>query len=328
MIITVVGVQAPEVSTKKPQVKTCGGPGVDLRLRATSAPDRRRGKVIPLRGAVAENVLAARLHYAGTLPTPCRRVKFFPAFGVPKHPAPRYPVIVKPGFLIHWRGNLLAGLAVLLPAVISITLLYWIFGTVSNFTDALLVFLPRSLTHTDKGVGPVVWYWSAVAFALAVLFVCVVGALTRHYMGNRMIAWADSSLMRVPLLNRIYGATKQIKEAFTAGGSSSFRTVVGVEFPSPGLWSIGFVTNDTAGELEHKLGRKMVCVFVPTTPNPTSGFLLMVPEEKAVKLGMTVPDGIKHIISLGALLQSPSSLRGAALPDAAARTSGEPHRAP
>jgi uncharacterized membrane protein len=110
---------------------------------------------------------------------------------------------VKPGFLVHWRGNLLAGLAVLLPAVISIALLYWIFGTVSNFTDTLLVFLPRSITHSDKGAGPVIWYWSAVAFLLAVLIVCVVGALTRHYLGKRLIDWAESNLMRVPLLNRI-----------------------------------------------------------------------------------------------------------------------------
>jgi uncharacterized membrane protein len=120
--------------------------------------------------------------------------------------------------------------------------------------------------------------------------------------------------MRVPLLNRIYSATKQIKDAFTSTGATSFRTVVAVEFPSPGLWSIGFITNESAGELERIRGEKMICVFVPTTPNPTSGFLIMVREANAIKLNMTVPDGIKYIISLGSILHAPPSVRGVPLP--------------
>jgi uncharacterized membrane protein len=131
----------------------------------------------------------------------------------------------------------------------------------------------------------------------------------------------DSALMRLPLVNKIYGTTKQVNEAFSATNKSAFRTVVLVEFPLAGTYSIGFITSEPQQEVRVRMGQKVLCVFVPATPNPTSGFLLMVPEEKVTKLDMSVADGIKYVISLGAILPGhvpapPPNLKGlpAALP--------------
>jgi len=115
-----------------------------------------------------------------------------------------------------------------------------------------------------------------------------------------LIEWLDGLMMQVPLLNKFYGAIKQVNEAF-AGNKNSFKTVVMVEFPSAGIYSIGFITNEQHGEVQQKTKAKVVCVFVPTTPNPTSGFLILVPEEKVTKLDMSVADGIKYIVSLGSI---------------------------
>ena len=122
--------------------------------------------------------------------------------------------------------------------------------------------------------------------------------------------------MRVPLLNKIYSATKQVNDAFSASNKSAFRTVVLVEFPHAGMWSIGFVTSEQQEEVQAKTGRRVMCVFVPATPNPTSGFLMMVPVEKAIKLEMSVAEAIKYIVSLGAILPefSPSLRRGDKIP--------------
>jgi uncharacterized membrane protein len=209
---------------------------------------------------------------------------------------------VKNHFIARWQANFWAGLAIVLPAVISVAVLGWLFGTVANITDTLLIFLPQRLTHHDQGAGPMYWYWSLVALALAVFLIGVVGLLARNYLGKRLIEWVDAALLRVPLLNKIYSATKQVNEAFSSSNKNAFRTVVLVEFPRPGVYSMGFITSEQHAEVQAKLGAQMICVFVPTTPNPTGGFLLLVPEDKVTKLEMSVADGIKYIISLGSIL--------------------------
>lgn len=208
---------------------------------------------------------------------------------------------MKKTLFAHWRANFLTGLAVVLPAVISIAVIIWLFGTVANITDLLLFFVPQNITHRNGGDGPMYWYWSAAAFALAIVLVSVVGLATRHYIGKKLIQLVDDVLLRVPLLNKIYGAIKQVNEAFTSGNKTAFKTVVLVEFPREGMYSIGFLTSEQHEEVQAKTKGKVVCVFVPTTPNPTSGFLVLVPEDKVTKLDMSVADGIKYIISLGSI---------------------------
>lgn len=214
---------------------------------------------------------------------------------------------MKNTFLARWRANFFTGLAVVLPGVISIGAILWIFGTVATFTDTLLFFLPHALTHRDKGAGPMYWYWSLAAFLLAIFLICVVGLAARNYFGKKMIEWADRLLMHVPFLNKIYGATKQVNDALVTGNKNSFKTVVLVEFPYPGTYSIGFLTNEDA-EIQMRPNEKLVCVFVPPTPNPTAGFLLLVPDEKVTRLKMSVADGLKYVISLGSIAPQELSL--------------------
>jgi uncharacterized membrane protein len=117
-----------------------------------------------------------------------------------------------------------------------------------------------------------------------------------------MIEWMDRALMQVPFLNKIYAATKQVNEAF-AGNKNSFKTVVLVQFPREGMYSVGFITSEQNDEIQAKTREKVVGVFVPTTPNPTSGFLILVPETQLIKLEMSVADAIKYIVSLGSISQ-------------------------
>src|SRR5208282_2684927 len=155
----------------------------------------------------------------------------------------------------RWRTCFFTGFVVTLPAIISIAAVLWVFRTVSNLTDLLLFFLPKTVSHEDGGAGPIYWYWSLVALVLAVILISVVGVLARYYIGKRMIEWMDNAMMQVPLLNKFYGAIKQVNEAF-AGNKHSFKTVVLVEFPGPGNYSVGFITNEAQGEIQQRAGKK------------------------------------------------------------------------
>ena len=201
----------------------------------------------------------------------------------------------------RWRANFVTGLAIVLPAVISIAVVVWLFRNVANITDTLLIFLPKEWTHKDNGAGPMHWYWSLCALLLAVLLIGLVGGLARYYFGKKLIELVDLALLRVPLLNKIYGAIKQVNAAFSPSNKSSFKHVVLVEFPRPGSYSVGFLTGEDHKEVQQKTRQHVLSVFVPTTPNPTSGFLVLVPENEITKLDMSVADGIKFIISLGAI---------------------------
>jgi uncharacterized membrane protein len=207
----------------------------------------------------------------------------------------------------RWRAWFLTGLVVTLPALLTLAAVKWLVGTISSVTDLLLFFLPRTLTHEslvnpNDGKGPMYWYWSLVALVLAVILISSVGVLARYYIGKRMIEWMDNAMMQVPLLNKFYGAIKQVNEAF-AGNKHSFKTVVLVQFPREGMYSVGFITSEQHDEIQAKTPEKVLCVFVPTTPNPTSGFLILVPEAQIIKLEMSVPDAIKYIVSLGSIAQ-------------------------
>ncbi|MCX8089366.1 MAG: DUF502 domain-containing protein [Verrucomicrobiae bacterium] len=201
----------------------------------------------------------------------------------------------------RFRACFVAGVAVLLPVIITLAIVKWLFGTVASLTDTLLFFLPQDLTHADGGRGPMHWYWSVFALALAVALVALVGLMARYYIGKRFIAWLDATMLRLPLLNKIYGTVKQVNEAFSSTKKTAFKTVVLVEFPREGLYSLGFITGEQHEEVQARTRERVVSVFVPTTPNPTTGFLILVPEDKVTKLDMSVADGIKFVISLGSI---------------------------
>lgn len=202
----------------------------------------------------------------------------------------------------RWRGNFLTGLAVVLPAVITLAIVRWVFGTVSSITDLLLFFLPRALTHEHEGDGPMFWYWSLAALALTVLLVTIIGRATRNYLGRRIIEIVDLWISQVPLMNKIYGTIKQVNQAFSSSKKSAFKQVVLIEYPRKGVYTVAFITSENHPEASARLGTDTVGVFVPTTPNPTGGFLLIVPRTEIIPLGMSVADGIKYVISLGSVV--------------------------
>ncbi|PHQ82419.1 MAG: hypothetical protein COB66_00290 [Coxiella sp. (in: Bacteria)] len=147
---------------------------------------------------------------------------------------------------------------------------------------------PHALFGTDvPGIGLI----------LTLVILLITGLLVTNFIGDRIVKAWDKLLSRIPLIRSIYSAVKQVTEALLKPSGKSFRKVLMIEFPRKGIWSIGFQTSET---FPHAPGDKNhITVFVPTTPNPTSGFLMIVPEDDVVELDMSVEDGLKTIISLG-----------------------------
>ena len=203
------------------------------------------------------------------------------------------------GPVAQWRADFFAGLAIVLPGMVSVGVVVWLFGNVSKVTDMLLFFVPTTWTHSVRAngePGEIFWYWSLIALLWAVFLISLIGRYGRNYLGRKAIEWTDSTLMQVPFLNKIYGTVKQVNESF-ANNKASFKHVALVAFPHPSSRSVGFVTGEQIGPS----GKKLLSVFVPTTPNPTSGFLVFAPEDEVTILDMSVADGIKFIISLGTI---------------------------
>ena len=148
--------------------------------------------------------------------------------------------------------------------------------------------------------------------AIVAAFLILLGALTANFFGRALIRWGERLLDAMPVVRSIYGTLKQIFETVTSHSAASFRDVVLVEYPRKGLWAIAFVSSETKGEIRHRLDQEMVNVFLPTTPNPTSGYLLFVPKKDVVYLDMTVEEGVKYVISAG--LVTPPRQQGVEAP--------------
>lgn len=189
------------------------------------------------------------------------------------------------------RRHFLTGLIVIVP----LGLTYYVISAIVGFMDQILAFLPPKF-HPDTylpfripGLG--------VIFTLIVIQ--VVGLLSANLMGRRIVKSYERILERIPLVRGLYVAVKQLLEQILSARSERFRRVVLVEYPRKGIYSIGFVTGEGRGETQLKTPKKVLNVFVPTTPNPTSGFYLLIPEEEAVQLNITVEQAFKLIISAG-----------------------------
>jgi uncharacterized membrane protein len=140
-----------------------------------------------------------------------------------------------------------------------------------------------------------------LGLVVLVVLIVGVGAIASNFFGKRLIAGGERVVNRIPIIRWIYRTTKQMFATILKERSTSFRRVVLVEYPHKGTWSLAFVTSETGGRLAGDLGRKVVTVFLPTTPNPTSGFFLIVPEEDVVSLDMPIEEGLKLVVSAGVL---------------------------
>ena len=184
------------------------------------------------------------------------------------------------------RNWLISGIAVILPIAVSIFVLLWLF----NFLDNILAG-PVTLVFGRKIPG--------VGLAALILILLLVGMFTSNLIGKRIAKWFHELVERLPIVGSIYKPVSKISSSFSSEKSKSFQSVVTVDFPTKGITSIGFITNDDVSFA----GDDKVCVFIPTTPNPTNGFLVFVEKEQVMELDMTVAEGLNMVVSLGAAVQ-------------------------
>ncbi|WP_019623695.1 DUF502 domain-containing protein [Thioalkalivibrio thiocyanoxidans] len=202
--------------------------------------------------------------------------------------------------LVSLRRYLIAGLLVWLPLIVT----GFVIKLLVDLLDFTILLLPPAwrpealLGFSIPGAGIVV----------AIVVVFVTGVIVANIVGRKLVSVGESIVHRIPLVSSIYGAVKKVTETVLTDGGQAFRKVVMIEYPRRGLWSVGFMTGVGYGEVQERTEREVITVFVPTTPNPTSGFVLLVPREEAVELDMTVEDGLKFVMSMGVVtpLSSPS----------------------
>jgi len=197
------------------------------------------------------------------------------------------------------RRNFTAGLIVVVPLLGTILLFRWVVITITKSPSEWLENLHDYVPFLKN----------TVVFRLAVLFLMlgltvVIGALARNFLGKRIFRFGETILFeKIPIVSRVYIALKQISQAFWGGESKTvFSHVVLLEYPRRGLYTLGFVTSQGRGEVKARTEEKLLNIFLPTTPNPTSGWFVMAPEEHAVRLEMKVEDALKMIISGGAVV--------------------------
>ncbi len=193
----------------------------------------------------------------------------------------------------------ITGLLVVVPLYMSV----YVLALIVKFMDGIFIILPQaiqpeSLLHFRiPGLG--------IIFTAVVILIA--GVLTQNLLGRKLIGWGEALLARVPVFRLIYNATKQLMETFLSKEHKGFRKVVLVEFPRKGLYSLGFMTGAPGGEIKAKSQTGAISVFIPTTPNPTTGFYIIVPESEVVALEMKVEDAFKIIMTGGLIIPSDAS---------------------
>lgn len=195
-----------------------------------------------------------------------------------------------------FRRYFLAGILALAPVTITAWLLLKIFRTVDSWLRPLFT---KAFGFEIPGVG----------FVSTVLLVLAVGVLVSNVIGRQVLAGMERLFQRVPLASRIYVAIKQIGDSVIGSQRNLFQRVILFEWPRRGVWSMGFVTATGENSLLSGTGRKFSHVFLPTSPNPTSGYLLFVPDEDLIELDISVEDGLKLVISGGTVAPPPGALR-------------------
>jgi uncharacterized membrane protein len=191
------------------------------------------------------------------------------------------------------RHYLIAGLLVWLPILVTVLIIKFLV----DLMDTTLLLLPEVI-QPENLLG---FRIPGLGVVLSGVVLLSTGMVVTNLMGRNMVSLWERLLMRIPLVRPIYSAAKQLSETLFSGSGKSFRKVVLVEYPRPGLWTLAFLTGDGVTEVIEKTGRDLVNIFVPTTPNPTSGFFIMVPAKDLIELHMSVDAGIKLILSAGAV---------------------------
>lgn len=198
-----------------------------------------------------------------------------------------------------FKRHLITGLLVLVPLVITI----WVLTALLGIMDQSLLLLPQAwrpeaLTgHYVPGIGAL----------LTVLIVLVTGMIATNFFGKRILLFWEALLSRVPVVKSIYYSVKQVSDTLFSDSGQAFRKALLVQYPRKGCWTIAFQTGHPGGDVARHLPGEHISVYVPTTPNPTSGFFLMMPVSEVIELEMSVDEALKYIISMGVVVPANKS---------------------
>ncbi|WP_296658374.1 DUF502 domain-containing protein [Paraburkholderia sp.] len=189
------------------------------------------------------------------------------------------------------KSVFLTGLLVLVPLAITLWVLNLIIGTM----DETLLLLPESWRPVRlfglrlPGIGAI----------LTLAFIFAVGLLTHNFIGQKLVSWWNALVRRIPLVGPLYSSVQQVSDTLLSSNGNAFRKALLIEYPRRGSWTIAFLTGVPGGDVVNHLREPHVSVYVPTTPNPTSGFFLMVPKSEVIELDMSVDAALKYIVSMG-----------------------------
>ncbi|MDI1275253.1 DUF502 domain-containing protein [Polaromonas sp.] len=192
------------------------------------------------------------------------------------------------------RRWLLAGLLVLVPLAVTVWLLNWIIGTL----DQTLQILPADW-HPDKLLG---FHLPGFGVLLALAIVLSIGAFASNFFGRKLVSWWDALLSRIPIVRSIYSSVKQVSDTLFSENGNAFRKALLVQWPREGVWTIAFQTGMPGGDVANHLQGDYVSVYVPTTPNPTGGYFIMLPKADCIELKMSVDEALTYVISMGVVV--------------------------
>jgi len=206
------------------------------------------------------------------------------------------------GFLAGLRASFLTGLVIVAPAVLTM----WLITTVVEFVDSRVMPLIPQRIFPSEIVGVNI---PGLGLVIFLVFTLIVGWLAKGYIGRSLIQWSEDLVARMPVVRSIYNGLKQIAETVFSSSNTSFKKACLVEYPRKGIWAMAFISTDAKGEVATKIAgeTRMMSIFLPTTPNPTSGFLLFVPEDDVVPLDMSVEEAAKLVISAGLVVPDPEN---------------------
>ncbi len=191
----------------------------------------------------------------------------------------------------HFKRQMMTGIVTLVPIVVTGFFIRWVVSE----TDVVARYLESKglLPFHIPGLGLI------LSLFIAMSIIYFVGLLVSNYIGRKLIAFSEVIIDRIPIVKTIYMSVKQVADSIKISRKGLFEEVVLIEYPRNGIWTVGFVTSVSRGEIQEKTKEKVINVFVPTTPNPTSGLLVMVPEQNLIHTEMTVEEGMKLIVSGG-----------------------------